>query len=278
VKRDKEFSNILDECLQRLLVEDETVERCLERYPEHAAELEPLLKTAVATSKALVVQPDAEFKARARYQLHLLFEKAQPKKRAPFLIWQPRWALAIVILLVVVVAGGGTVVAADSDRTVPGNPLYPVKLATEQVRLTLTRSDVDKAELYATLVDRRVAEIACMVDKGRPQMVELAARRLRAHLAKMNGLLLDEDEEETMRAEDRPARMQQGQIAKGGEAVRAPANARARLKVVLGRCAANHPAKLRSLMERAPEEVKPALQQAIAVSVASYKKALEDLD
>lgn len=276
MKRDKDFSNILDECLQRLLAEDETVERCLERYPEHATELEPLLKMAVATSKALVVQPDAEFKARARYQLRSLFEKVQPKKRAPFLIWQPRWALAIVILLVVVVAGGGTVVAADSDRTVPGNPLYQVKLATEQVRLKLTRSDVDKAELYATLVDRRVAEISRMVDRGRPRMVELAASRLRTHLEEMNGLSLGR--KSAVRAEDRPARMERGQIAKGGEAVRAPANAKARLKVVLGRCAANHPAKLRSLMERAPEEVKPALRQAIAVSTASYKKALEDLD
>ena len=42
----KQFNNILDECLESLLTGQETVEQCLQRYPEYAAELEPLLRTA----------------------------------------------------------------------------------------------------------------------------------------------------------------------------------------------------------------------------------------
>jgi len=228
----------------------------------------------VTASRALLVQPDSEFRARARYQLHSLFEKVQPKRRAPLLVWQPRWALVVVVLLAVVVVGGGTVVAADN--TMPGNPLYPVKLTTERVRLTLTPSDVGKAELYTALADRRVAEIAYMANKGRTRMVELAAQRLREHLAEMNRLSLGE--KAATKAADKPVRVQQGQIAKGSGPVYAPDNARARLRVVLRQKAINHPAKLRAILKLAPASAKPALSQAIAVSVASYEKALKDLD
>ena len=76
MKRGKEFDNILDECLERLLVEGEAVEQCLDSFPEDAAELEPLLRTAMVVNKAVAVQPDLEFKARARYQFQSLLEEA----------------------------------------------------------------------------------------------------------------------------------------------------------------------------------------------------------
>ena len=46
-----EFDNILDECLGRL-IDGESVGACLSRYPEYAAALEPLLRTAQQTLKA----------------------------------------------------------------------------------------------------------------------------------------------------------------------------------------------------------------------------------
>jgi hypothetical protein len=280
VKRDKEFNNILDECLEYILVEGETAEQCLKRYPDCATELEPLLKTAVATSEALAIQPDAEYKARARYHLRSVLEDVKPGKRAPILSWQPRWAMAMVVLLAVVVVGGGTVVAADNSM--PDNPLYPVKLATEQVRVALTPSDIGKAELYATLVDRRVAEIASMVDKGKPQWVESVSQRLRMHLAKMNSLPLAEIAGEQVEGEPTEELVLPEKQEKGNtgaiRSVYVRTNRQAMFRNVLGRYATRHPEKLRSLLEKAPESAKPALQRAIEASVASYKKALEDID
>ncbi|GAI42438.1 unnamed protein product, partial [marine sediment metagenome] len=43
MSKEKEFDNILDECLERLLVNGETIEQCLQSYPEQAANLKPLL-------------------------------------------------------------------------------------------------------------------------------------------------------------------------------------------------------------------------------------------
>ncbi|MBC8477866.1 MAG: hypothetical protein H8D49_05925, partial [Dehalococcoidia bacterium] len=70
MSKNKEFNNILDECLERLLTSGETVEQCLERHPEYAAELEPLLRTAMVTRETSTLEPSVEFRARARYQLH----------------------------------------------------------------------------------------------------------------------------------------------------------------------------------------------------------------
>ena len=65
----KQFNNILDECLESLLTGQETVEQCLQRYPEYAAELEPLLRTALIMNKAVDVKPSVDFRAKARYQM-----------------------------------------------------------------------------------------------------------------------------------------------------------------------------------------------------------------
>ena len=87
MKKSREFDNILDECLERLLVNGDTVEQCLESYPQHATELEPLLRTAVATKKALSFQPPPEFKVRAGDRLNSLLQEVKPQRRLPVLGW-----------------------------------------------------------------------------------------------------------------------------------------------------------------------------------------------
>lgn len=277
MEREKEFNNILDECLERLLVKGETIEQCISSYPEYAAGLEPLLHTAVATKTALDIQPRPEFKSQARYEFRLALQKVEPKRRLPFLGWQSRWAIAMVVVLVVLLGGGGTVAAAGNSM--PDSFLYPVKLATEQVRLKLTPSDMGKAELYAELADRRVAEIVDMVNKGELEQVAPTAERLNNHLALIASLSLAENGE--AESEERsvmfaPAAEEAG---KGdGKDTSAQANERAKLKMLLGRYAVNHPAALRAVLETAPESVKPALRQVITELVTSYEEALKALD
>ena len=90
----KEFKDILDECLQRLLVDGDPLEECLAAYPQHAGELKPLLITAFSAKQtADSLEPRPEFKARARYQFQTeLSQMASGKKRNPFSIWRLRWA------------------------------------------------------------------------------------------------------------------------------------------------------------------------------------------
>ena len=91
MKRNREFDNALNDCLERLLVNGETIEQCLASYPEHAAELEPLTQTAVATQQASAIQPRPEFKARARYQFQSALQEAASRKSRSVFGWLPQW-------------------------------------------------------------------------------------------------------------------------------------------------------------------------------------------
>jgi len=107
MSKGKEFDNVLNECLERLLVKGETIEQCLQSYPEQAANLKPLLQTALVTRKAVAIQPSAEFKARARYQFRSALQEVVVQGRRSFLSWLPRWATVAVIVLAILLAGGG---------------------------------------------------------------------------------------------------------------------------------------------------------------------------
>ena len=45
---DKVFEEILNDCLERLLIKGESIESCLAAYPQHADALKPLLETSFA--------------------------------------------------------------------------------------------------------------------------------------------------------------------------------------------------------------------------------------
>ncbi len=87
MRKSREFDNVLDECLERLLVKGETVEQCLRSFPEHADELEPLLETALATKQASAIQPRPEFRDRARYQFYAALQERERKRSRPFFSW-----------------------------------------------------------------------------------------------------------------------------------------------------------------------------------------------
>ena len=303
MRKSREFDDVLDECLERLLVKGETVEQCLDSFPEHTDALKPLLETALSVKEASAIQPRSEFRDKARYQLQSVLQEAESRRRRSFFSWswQPRWAMVVAVALVVLLAGGGTVAAASGSM--PDGPLYPVKLATEQVQLFFTPSALGKAELYAKLVDRRVSEIARMAGANKPEHIERATRRLDAYLVKIAVLVSPEgvtagvamapaveeapvaeeapaarealEAEEALVAEEGPVLLERGKGAKGaGPGV----NRRARLRATMVGYATSHPARLRALLKTVPQSTKPALLRAIAVSETGYERALKSLD
>lgn len=279
MKKRKEFNNILDECLERVLIKGETVEQCLASYPEQAAELEPLLQTALATKKASAIKPRPEFRDRARYQFRSALQEMEVERGRRFFSWQPRWATAVIAILVLLLASGGTVAAANNSM--PDEPLYPVKLATERVRLALTPSALGKAELYINLADKRVAEMVYMANKGKPEQVERAAQRLDTYLTRVASLTTPPQEAGALLvpAPEKalaPVSPDMGPRRGGGEVTRD--GKRARLRAILVRHAVENPEALQAALGRVPESAKPALRRAIDVSDTGYKKALKALD
>jgi hypothetical protein len=178
------LENILDECLERLR-HGESLEQCLARYPERAAELEPLLRVAMASRKAAsAVEPRAEFKARTRYDIQSQLQdkerKTEPKKAGP-VGWLPRWAVVVAsVVLIFLLAGTSTVAASSSSM--PDDTLYPVKLAAERVRLGLSRGNISKARVNVRLADRRIKEIVYLAKKGDSRRLDRALLRLAGHM------------------------------------------------------------------------------------------------
>lgn len=186
----RRFDDILNECIEQVL-QGENVEHCLQRYPEQAAELEPLLRVAAtARETSSAVEPRPEFKARTRYEiqsrLHSKDRKAEVK-RTSMVGWMPRWVVVTACLALVLVFAGTGTVAASSD-SVPGERLYAVKTAAEQIQWKLTFSQKAKARLQARFAERRAWEMAQLARKGRTGQLESLASRFAAHLAKMEQL------------------------------------------------------------------------------------------
>jgi len=190
-RKNKQIDNILDDCLERILVGGESVEECLARYRQYADELKPLLQTVIAARKALTIEPRPDFRARARYQFHSALKEAASKKHRRLSGWQLKWVTAASLALTLLLSGGGVVAAASNSM--PDSPLYQVKLATEQVQLFLTTSPEAKAELHAKLVDRRVDEIIYMAEEGNVALVETTTQRLQNHLSIIASISADSD-------------------------------------------------------------------------------------
>ncbi len=282
MRKSREFDNILDECLESLLTEGATVEQCLQRFPKHADELKPLLETALATRKASTIKPSPDFRDRARYQFHSALQEMGRRKSGVFFRWgwQPRWATVAATVFALFLAGGSTVAAASGSM--PDDPLYPIKLATERVQLAFTFSAVGEAELHAKLADKRVAEIIHMAKENKPEQIERTAQRLVTDLTKIallssprevtSSIAMAPAAEEAPVAEEAPLLTQR---AGGGKEAHDKVDRRARLKEIIMHQADNNTARLHALLETAPESAKPALQRAIALSETGYKKALE---
>jgi len=266
--KDKEFNNILNECLERLL-KGETIEQCLQGYPEQAAELKPLLETALAAKRASAIKPRADFKARARYQFRSALSESAPRVH-PSLGWFPRWATVTAIVLALLLAGSGTVIAASNSM--PDSPLYPVKLATEEAQLALNLSQIGKARLCAEMADRRVVEIIYLAEKGDFQQIGLITQHLDNRLAMLATLVLAQEEG--------GAPMMMAPLAgeSWGRGNHAQADNRGRLRMTVEHNATSHQALLQALLEQAPYSAKPALLHAIDVSTIGYQRALEALD
>jgi len=275
-KRDREFDNILNECLERLLVKDETIEQCLASHPELADTLKPLLQTAAAAKKATNIEPRPEFRARARYQFRSALQEVASRESRPVFSWRFRWATAVATVLILLLANGGMVAAAMGSM--PDEPLYPVKLAVEQLQLNLTTSPLDKAKLYAELSDRRVTEIIHLAQEGKAGLAEVVTQRLDNQLAMIASLAITITRKEESKVLEGALLVPATEMdVQESQEFHQTAGSGDDLSQLLEQYAASHSADLNHALEAAPEGVKPVLLQAIEVSLAGYEKALNAL-
>ena len=184
-RQNDEFTQVLDICLDQVLSDGGSVESCLQRYPEHAAELKPLLRLAVETRQALDFTPSAAAKATARIPLQEAVRQQATRQRwqTPWRLLEGffrqlsgryRWAMGATAALLFVMLGGTGIVTASSN-SLPDQPLYTVKRAVEQAQLAITFDDHAKARRHAAFAARRSEEMVIMAEKGDRERVQRLA-------------------------------------------------------------------------------------------------------
>ncbi|MBE7550436.1 MAG: PD40 domain-containing protein [Anaerolineales bacterium] len=179
------LEEILDDCLARLASGEATPEECLALYPEHAAELRPLLALPSRLEQGRLVQPSPAFKRRTRAQL-AAYMHSHPRQK-PTRSWPALWpsgfgsafgrafnfafGAAATLLLVL---GTVTVLA---QMALPGDALYRWKVASERVWRAVHRDPLYTDLLLAA---RRASELTQVV--GDAQAEEVARQEYRQSL------------------------------------------------------------------------------------------------
>lgn len=257
---------LLAQCLTALK-NGETVEECLARYPDRRDELEPLLRAAQIARAAPTVVPSSDFQEGARDRMvRMIRERETSKgrhrreKRQGFLEWLwpsggfsgpvRRSALAAVaaltVLFLVTVAGVG-VVHASSD-SVPGESLYPVKLAAERLRLAISLTESEELRLRLQFASERLEEASKLTASEREEEIEPLMRRYAAELEEANGIL--------RRRRDRDSD---------------PVSTSPLIRYALDQ----QQAQLKAIQDRVSDEAQPAVERALEASEHTEREALE---
>ncbi len=155
-------------------------------------------------------------------------------------------ALAAILFILVLFFGGVGTVAAATRESLPGETLYPVKIAVESLQLAATPDPVNKAELHLALAETRVKEIESLNAKGENENIAATAQSYADQIDEAEKLLT---------------------LAKGDNLPIAAAGGQ--MEQVLTRSVA----VLTTLLGTVPVQVKPEIARAIDVSQSAMSEA-----
>ncbi|MEE8122091.1 MAG: hypothetical protein V3T55_11210 [Anaerolineales bacterium] len=101
---------VIDECLTRVQAGDETVQSCVQAYPELKDVLEPLLALALRVNETLAPEkPDAQFVRNAKIRIlnrvkalttSISSEKPQPRRERRIYFHRRRWSTVIEVVVI----------------------------------------------------------------------------------------------------------------------------------------------------------------------------------
>src|SRR5439155_1437859 len=161
-----DFLDVLDACIVDVRAGRKTIERCLDEFPQHRAELAtPLIAAAAIVPQR--VAPDPGRKLRARVELVEELHRAGAGSGSPGWLAALRPRLAGVALAAFLAVGGsGAAVVAAQDAQ-PTDPLYGLKTAIEQQQVALAVSPDARAQLRVRIAERCLAEAERAIASGR---------------------------------------------------------------------------------------------------------------
>jgi len=149
---------------------------------------------------------------------------------------------------------GTGVLAQETELPDPGltpdNPFYFLETISEEIVTFFTFGDLKKAERHAVLAAERLAEAQAVVEKGKPGLAEKTLERYR------------------MQLQNSIARAEKAQVK--GENTE-------KVMTKIGQATSKHLEVLAEVYEKVPEQAKPAIENAMKVSIKGHEKAVKAL-
>ncbi len=174
----RKLDRVIDECLSRVQAGDETVQDCVQAYPELKDVLEPMLALALRVNETLAPEkPDEQYVRNAKLRILNRVKvsvtsnssKSVQSRRAPRIDFRRRrWSTVIAgVVIAAMLFGSGIGLRQASASALPGDSLYPVKRAGEEIQLAFSFStDGDMALLY-DFAESRLEEAQTLSEEGR---------------------------------------------------------------------------------------------------------------
>lgn len=182
----QDLDQLVDTCLSEIQTGQLTIEACQEQHPEHAADLAALLRLAVQSHTVMApTSPTVAYveATRARIMNQLKSQSRPPKKKTiqtsgrGWFNLRPAYVVVAVVLMIALFGSSFGVLRASAD-SLPGDRLYRVKLAGEQIQLMMSFSVERDEKLLFGFAEERLEETDSLLDQERYEDLDLAMQGL----------------------------------------------------------------------------------------------------
>jgi hypothetical protein len=203
----RRLAHLFADCLQAIGRGEMTAADCLERHPKQRDELAALFAMRAAI-EAVTIEPCPEFRRTARSRLLQRLPDIATRNPVPV---GKRWswfrgpapvalrlasAASMAALLLIL-----TLTAVAGAWALPGDPLYPLKIAAEEARLAAANG-AEAVALRLKHTRTRVVEIEAMANQQRPADVALAVLVLEERVSESTHALITMAREDAVRLQD----------------------------------------------------------------------------
>jgi hypothetical protein len=172
------LETILADCLDAVLSGQASVADCLERFPEVAGELKPLLLAGILAARLRSPEMAADqvdaLEARLRAQMAARTSGSRQVIILPVLQIAVGRAAAIIVIAFMVFFGGSAGLVGASANTVPGDTLYTLKRFWENLILVITTLAGSLDELWLHFAQVRLEEAVTLSQQNHLTPVALA--------------------------------------------------------------------------------------------------------
>jgi hypothetical protein len=169
-----DIEDLFEECLQGLTAGAD-LEEVLARYPGQAAELRPMLQTAINLQQFTAeINParGAQMRSRAQFLTAAAgMASSHQKKRFRFSQFHLRLAASSAILIGILAAVLLLGTGFASADALPGDVFYPVKIMVEQMQINMVQDPPARLEMEDVYDDRRQEEVVRLTKLERREKV-----------------------------------------------------------------------------------------------------------